>query len=171
MSKTIRNYCLDVALFLLLGVNVASLVLTHNDPSAGISPAHIASGALLVLLSLVHICMHWRWFRAVLSGKAKGKIKVMMDSLVTILLLLAGLSGPLAAHSTAASQLHNLSGSLALLGLLIHSVKHLSWMAAMTRKLFAGLSRSPASVGVGNYRNMGVEEQAWIEQLKYHQSR
>lgn len=81
MSKTIRNYCLDVALFLLLGINIASLVLTHNDPSAGISPAHIASGALLVLLSLVHICMHWRWFRAVLSGKAKGKIKVMMDSL------------------------------------------------------------------------------------------
>jgi hypothetical protein len=142
MSKTPRSFWLDIALFTLLSMNIATLGKIQPgalmaDLSIG-GHIHIFSGILLTLACLVHIGLHWRWFQAVLTGKVKGKIKLVMKSMVIILMLLAGVSGPLAHASSQASRFHSAVGSLAILGLFIHAVKHLRWMTAATRKLIAG---------------------------------
>jgi hypothetical protein len=73
-----------------------------------------------------------------LTGKVKGKIKLVMNSMVILLILLAGVSGPLAHASSQASRFHSAIGSIAILGLFIHAVKHLRWMASVTKKLIPG---------------------------------
>ena len=141
MNKALRNFWLDVSLLVLLGVNLA----TFGGARSGSSVAdlnlaghlHIITGILLMLGCLVHIGLHWRWFQAVLTGKAKGRIKLFMNSMVVVFLLLAGLSGHAAASSLRASRFHSLTGSLALLGLFIHSVKHSRWMANVVKRLIA----------------------------------
>jgi hypothetical protein len=142
MSKTLRNFWLDIALFTLLGVNIATL----TDVRTGVSAAdlsvgshiHVYSGIILTLGCLIHIGLHWQWFQVVLTGKAKGRIKLFMNSMVTLAMLLAGVSGPLAHASSQASRFHSAVGSIALLGLFIHAVKHLRWMASVTKKLVPG---------------------------------
>lgn len=142
MTKTLRNFWLDIALFALLGVNLATLgeaqaATSAADLSLG-GHVHVFSGIFLTLICLVHIGLHWQWFRAVLTGKAQGGIKLFMNSMVTVFMLLAGASGHAALTSTAASRFHGLTGSLALVGLFIHSVKHLRWMASVTKKIIPG---------------------------------
>ena len=146
MNKRIRNYLLDMALFLLLGVNIVSLARPRAESLSGTSPAHIISSILLTLACLVHIVWHWGWFRAVLTGKVKGKIKLSMNSMVTVMILLAGFSGFVAQASSAMDSFHTAVGSVALLGLFIHSVKHLHWMISTTKRLITG-SRQPKVSG------------------------
>jgi len=142
MNKVFRNFWLDVALFALLGVNLAAFGGVRSGSSAAdlnlTGHLHIFTGILLLIGCLVHIGLHWRWFQAVLTGKAKGRIKLFMNSMVVVFLLLAGLSGHAAASSMRASRFHSLTGSLALLGLFIHSVKHSRWMANVVKRLIAG---------------------------------
>ncbi|MGZ9221992.1 MAG: hypothetical protein ACXW4Q_07770 [Anaerolineales bacterium] len=141
MNKTLRNFWLDIILYLLLGVNIALVNLT--PPAAeGVHPAlgwhiHAMLGILLTLGCLIHIAWHWQWFQAVLTGKAKGKIKLGMITMVTVMMLLASLSGHDAMTSTAASSFHSFTGSLALVGLFIHGVKHIRWMALTSKRLIA----------------------------------
>jgi hypothetical protein len=138
MNRISRNYLLDMALFLLLGINVISLTGTRAESSPGTSPAHIISSVLLTLGCLAHIIWHWEWFRAVLTGRIRGKIKLGMNSMVTVMILLAGISGFAAQTSSAMDRFHDAVGSVALLGLIIHSVKHLYWMIATTKRLVNG---------------------------------
>jgi len=138
MSKTLRNFWLDVALFTLLGVNIATLAdvrtgVSTTDLSIG-AHIHLISGIILTFICLIHIGLHWQWIRAVLTGKAKGRIKLFMNSMVTLAMLLAGISGPFAHASTAAAQFHSATGFIALLGLLIHAIKHVRWMANVTKR-------------------------------------
>jgi len=141
MNKTLRNFWLDAALFLLLGLDIAALRITRLEAAGehlgfGLH-AHVIISILLTLGCLVHIGYHWQWFKAVLAGKAKGKIKLIMISTVTIMMLLAGLSGHAALTSTAASNFHSFIGSMTLIGLFIHGVKHMHWMISVARRLLS----------------------------------
>jgi len=138
-QKTLRNFWLDIALFLLLVLDIAAINVTRLETAGeqhgfGLH-AHIIISILLTLGCLIHIVMHWQWFRAVLTGKAEGKIKLMMTSLVTIMMLLAGLSGHGALTSIAASNLHSFTGSMALIGLSIHGIKHIRWVYLTAKRL------------------------------------
>ena len=137
MNKTIRNYLLDMALFLLLGIDIVSLVRMHADSSSGALAGHIVSSVLLVLGCLIHIAWHWRYILAVLSGKVKGKIKLGMNSMVTVMMVLAGFSGFATQASGAMNNFHGTVGSIALMGFFIHSVKHLRWMFSTSKKFIA----------------------------------
>lgn len=139
MNKTLRNFWLDVFLFLLLGFNI-SAVMTMPPQLYGVHAGlawhiHAVTGILMTLGCLIHIGLHWQWFRAVITGKARGRIKLVMNSIVTLMVLLAGLSGHAALVSPAASHFHSLTGSLALIGLFIHGIKHMRWMALTGKRL------------------------------------
>jgi hypothetical protein len=142
MNKTIRNYLLDMALFLLLAVDIASLAGRQAEASSVAMTSHIVSSVLLALGSLVHIIWHFGWIRAVLAGRVKDRIrcriKFGMNSMVTLMIALAASSGFAALVSDPMDRFHGTVGSVALLGLFIHSVKHLRWMFATSRKLFSG---------------------------------
>jgi hypothetical protein len=139
MNRTLRNFLLDIALYLLLGVNIALVNLTprataETHPGVGWH-IHALLGILLTVGCLVHVVWHWRWFQAVLTGKAKGKIKLGMITMVTVVMSLACLSGHEAMTSLAGSSFHSFTGSMALIGLLIHGVKHIRWMAMASKRL------------------------------------
>lgn len=142
MNNTIRNYVLDMALFLLLGINIVSVTGRHAESSSGTSPTHIIPSLLLTIACLVHIVWHWGWIRAVLTGRIRGKIKLGMNSMVTVMMVLAVFSGVAAQASNAMDRIHNAFGFVALLGLVIHSVKHLRWMFSTSRKLFLQQTKS-----------------------------
>ena len=139
MNKTLRNFWLDVALYLLLVVNIALVNLTPPR-IAGMHPGlgwhiHAVLGIATTAGCLVHIAWHWQWFRAVLTGKAKGRIKLGMISMVTVMMILAVLSGHEAMTSPATNSFHSFAGSMALIGLFIHSVKHIRWVALTSNRL------------------------------------
>jgi hypothetical protein len=150
MNKVLRNYWLDIALFVVLAVNAASL---GGAQSGGLSGqpnvawhVHVVSGILLALACAVHIGLHWKWFQAVFTGKARGRINLAMKGMVVVMMILAGASGQMATHSLATRRFHDLTGVLALLGLFIHAVRHLRWMAVATRKLIASSRQENAGI-------------------------
>lgn len=142
MNKMLRNFWLDVLLFLLLGLDLALVGLTPRQ-SMGLHPSlgwhiHILISILLGLGCLVHVIWHRTWFQAVLAGKAKGKVKLVMNSLVILMILLASLSGHEAVASYAANRLHGLTGYLGLIGMVVHGLRHTPWMAMVTKRLVTG---------------------------------
>jgi hypothetical protein len=60
-----------------------------------------------------------------------------MNSLVVVTMILANLSGHALLEAGAASRLHSLTGTFALIGMVVHAIKHMGWMATMTKKLIA----------------------------------
>jgi hypothetical protein len=58
--------------------------------------------------------------------------------MVVIMMLLAGLSGHEALTSIATRNFHSFTGSIALIGLSIHGIKHMRWMAGMAKRLIVG---------------------------------
>lgn len=139
MNKTLRNFWLDILLFLLLGFNIVATLAIHPQEEGALPGAavhiHAISGMLMTLGCLVHAGLHWQWVKAVLIGKAKGRIKLFMILVVTVMMLLAGLSGPGAHVSEAVAGFHSFTGSMALIGLFLHGVKHIRWMAMMSKRL------------------------------------
>ncbi len=141
MNKTLRNFWIDIILFVLLALDIALVCLSPRTPT-GIHPgfgwhAHAFISILLTSVCLIHVVLHWRWFLAVLSGKAKGRVKLIMNSLVVIAMVLADLSGHAMLESNAASRLHSLTGTFALIGLFVHTVKHTHWMILTARRLIS----------------------------------
>ena len=139
MNRTLRNFWLDVFLFVLLGMDIALVSLTPRTP-AEVHPGlgwhlHALISILLTLGCLMHIVMHWQWFQAVLSGKAKGRMKLIMNGIVVIMMLVANLSGHEVLTSSALRGLHNVTGVIALLGMSVHAIRHTGWMAATARRL------------------------------------
>ncbi len=139
MNKTFRNFWIDILLFLLLGLDIASISLARRAP-AGIHfgfgwHIHAFVSILLTLGCFVHTLLHWRWFIAVLTGKAKGRIKLIMNSLIVVAMLIANLSGHAILATDTASRLHNLTGTFALIGLFVHAIKHARWMVMTARRL------------------------------------
>jgi hypothetical protein len=142
MSKALRNFLLNIILYLLVGANIA-LVTLSPELTEGAHPGpgwhlHAILGILMTVGCLVHIVWHWRWFQAVLTGKARGKVRLVMISMITVMLLLASFSGHEAMTSVSSSGFHSFTGSLALIGLSIHGVKRIRWMALTARRLAAG---------------------------------
>lgn len=142
MKRTLRNFWLDIFLFLLLGINIALVSLTQRG-SAGTYPGlgwhiHAFLGTLLTLGCLVHIALHWRCFQSILTGKAKGKMKLAMQSMITVMLLLASLSGHATLTSNAAGNFHSFTGSMTLIGLSIHGIRNTRWMVLTARRLTGG---------------------------------
>ncbi|MBN2115786.1 MAG: hypothetical protein JW730_04405 [Anaerolineales bacterium] len=138
MNKTSRNFWIDITLFLLLGIDIALVGFPRRE-AAGIHPgfawhAHAIISILLTLGCLVHAASHWRWFQAVLTGKAKGRMKLIMNGAVVITMLLANVSGHTVLESGAASRLHSLTGYFALIGLVVHAVKRIHWMAGTAKR-------------------------------------
>jgi hypothetical protein len=141
MQKMTRNFSLDISLIMLLVVNLFTLGGGRSGSSFDaelMSHMHVISGTALILVSLVHITLHAPWFRAVVSGKAKGRIKLFMYSMVFIFALLAFLSGHSADSSSVARQFHEITGSLFILGLTVHIIRHARWMVFVGKKIFAG---------------------------------
>src|SRR5512145_1918602 len=139
MNKTFINFWLDIFLFLLLGMDIALVGPPHGVSTHSDLHLHAITSSLLTLGCLLHIALHWRWFLAVLTGKAKGGMKLIMNSMVAIMLLLAGLSG-LAAHlSATVSRFHDFTGVAALLGMSIHGVRHIGWMASTAKRFVNGM--------------------------------
>ena len=146
MNKTLRNFWLDITLYLLLGINIALVSLTPQA-SAGAHPGigwhiHALLSILLTVACLLHIIWHGPWIYAVLTGKAKGRIKLGMITMVTGMMLLASMSGHEAMTSSAASNVHSFTGSMALIGLFIHGVKHIRWMAMVSKRLVTGIQKN-----------------------------
>jgi hypothetical protein len=142
MNKALNNFWLNVALYILLVANIALVVLTPAV-TTGSRPGfgwhlHAVLGILMTVGCLMHIGMHWQWFQAVLTGKAKGRIKLVMISMVTVMMVLASLSGHEVMTATSAGGSHRFTGSLALIGLFIHSVKRIRWMALTARRFVSG---------------------------------
>ncbi len=142
MNKTFRNFWIDIFLFLLLGLDIASITLARQTP-VGIHPgfgwhAHAFISILLTSICLIHVVLHWRWFLAVLSGQAKGRMKLIMNSLVVVTMLVANVSGHAMLETNAASQLHSLTGTFALIGLFVHAIKHARWMRVMAKRFVGG---------------------------------
>ncbi len=141
MSKMSRNIWIDLALVLLLGLTIASLGGADQEAEAarhGLrTHFHALLGIALLFGSLAHIWLHRQWIKAVLTGHSKGRlgIKLFMNSMVTVLMLLACLSGHEAMAPGIVSRFHSVTGSLALIGLLIHTVKHTGWMVRATIRL------------------------------------
>ncbi len=153
MNKTLRNFWIDIILFVLLALDIALVCLSPRTPT-GIHPgfgwhAHAFISILLTCVCLIHVVLHWRWFLAVLNGKAKGRVKLIMNSLVVIAMVLADLSGHALLESNAASRLHSLTGTFALIGLFVHAVKHTRWMV-MTAKRLVREPRPLQQVGSSN---------------------
>jgi hypothetical protein len=141
MNKMTRNFILDIGLLMLLVVNLSTLGGGGSRSSFGVelkSHLHIISGTGLILVSLVHIALHIPWFRAVVTGKAKGQIKLVMYCMVTSFFLLAFISGLFADTSIAAGRFHRLTGSLVVVGLAHHILKHARWMVFAGKKIIAG---------------------------------
>jgi hypothetical protein len=139
MNKTLRNFWLNIILYLLVGANIALVtlspeVLEGSHPGTGWH-LHALLGILMTVGCLVHIVWHWRWFQAVLTGKARGRVRLVMISMITVMLLLAGLSGHEAMTSASASGFHSFTGSMGLIGLFIHGVKRIRWMAMTAKRL------------------------------------
>ncbi len=148
MTKALRNFWLDLALALLLILNIVLLVLplpirTRTHISF-VGHIHAISGTLMLLLCLIHIGLHWQWFQAVLAGKVNGRIKLVMNSLVAVLMIVAVLSGRAAVAFVFAGRPHGLIGYFVMLGLVVHAVKHTRWMASMIKRLIAGTDRRKA---------------------------
>jgi hypothetical protein len=143
MTKVLRNFWLDSVLAALLALNIVLLVLpgpfrarTHLS---FVGHLHAILGTLLAISCLIHIGLHWRWFRAVLTGRAKGRVKFVMNSLVAVLMIAAVLSGRVAIVASAlASGLHRFVGYFVLLGLLVHTVKHARWLLSVAKRLAIG---------------------------------
>lgn len=138
MNKTFINFWLDIFLFLLLGMDIALVAPPHGISTHSDLHLHAITSSLLTLGCLLHIALHWRWFLAVLTGKAKGRMKLIMNSMVAIMLLLAGLSGPAAHLSATVSRFHDFTGITALLGMSVHGIKHIGWMASTAKRLANG---------------------------------
>ncbi|MEW6402419.1 MAG: hypothetical protein AB1649_11515 [Chloroflexota bacterium] len=136
-KRTLRNFWLAIALFLLLGSNIVVINTTRpwtTDSHTGLH-VHVILSILLALGCLIHIGLHWQWYPAVLSGKAQGRVKLVMTGMVAVMMLLAGLSGHEAL--TFAGRFHSFTGSMALIGLSIHGIKHIRWMAVTAKRLIA----------------------------------
>lgn len=138
MTKWIRNFLMDAALFLLLGANLMALRGRQAGLPEGTSTGHIIASLALAAACLVHIVWHWGWFQAVLAGKARGKIKLGMYTMVAGMACLAVASGVFALGAGGTGGFHNAVGFVAMLGMVIHSVKHLPWVVAATRRLAGG---------------------------------
>jgi hypothetical protein len=132
MNRTLRNFRLDIFLYLLLGMNIALIGLNRRGHLDFGWHIHGAIGTLLTLGCLIHIALHWRCFQAVLAGKAKGKGKLMMQGLITLMMLLASVSG----HE--AGGFHSVTGTLALIGLSVHGIRNSRWMVLMAKRLSGG---------------------------------
>ena len=145
MNKSFHNFWIDILLFLLLGIDIALVSFLRQTPS-GYHPGigwhiHAVISILLSLGCLVHVVLHLRWYQAVLTGKAKGKTKLIMQSLVVIVMLLANLSGHAVLASDTAGRLHSMTGILALLGMFIHGIRHMRWIVLTAKRLTGGQHR------------------------------
>ncbi len=139
MNKVLRNFWIDILLFVLLSLDIASIGLARRAPT-GIHfgfgwHIHALISILLTLCCFVHTLLHWQWFAAVLTGKAKGRVKLIMSSLIVVAMLIANLSGHAILATDTASRLHSLTGIFALIGLFVHAIKHTRWMVMTARRL------------------------------------
>ena len=124
----------NLLLFVLLAMT-AAFIIAGTWEDQGIHPGpwthmHAAAGFFMTAGSLVHIWQHRSWIRGVLGGRVKGRaaIRLAMNGAVTVLMVLACLSGDGAMESRGIDWFHAVVGSLALLGLMVHSVRHARWM-------------------------------------------
>lgn len=139
MNRTVRNFWLDVCLFLLLGLDIVLVILSPRTPP-GRHPgfgwhAHAFISALLTFGCLTHIVMHWSWFQAVLAGKTKSRAALIKNGIVTLMLLIAFLSGRAVLASSAAGGLHNVTGFIAMIGMSMHGIRHARWMIVTAKRL------------------------------------
>ncbi len=141
MLKMKRNFFMALSLFTLLLVNL--ITLGGGDPRTSFGSElrghlHAISGIGLMLVALVHIILHISWFRAVINGKAKGRPKLFMYGMVSIFILLAFISGLVADGFIRVGRFHAFTGTITLLGMVIHSLKHTRWMVFAGKKILAG---------------------------------
>lgn len=167
MNGTHRNFWMDLALFALLGSTMAFLAGMARDGKAlhpgTATHVHALCGFFMTVGSLVHIWMHRKWVRAVVTGKVKGRpaIRLAMNMMVTVFMLLACISGGQAMESPGVNLFHAIVGSAAILGLVIHSTKHAGWMAGISRKPSCACGSPPEVPGMSR---LCLEVSQWRHQ-------
>jgi hypothetical protein len=148
MNKTVRNLWYAIFLYALLGINlVTSINLLLNPDVAFPAPAlvlHIISGTLLAAGCLLHVWWHRVCFQTAFRPKGANRTALIMNSIIMILLLIAAISGFTSLDRTTGGGPHDAIGIIALIGLLIHAIRHISWMTRVTKKPLKKVSQSQA---------------------------
>ncbi len=140
MNNVRRNFWIDVMLVSTLALTTISLngprPEASQEPLAIKTCVHALSAVLMTAGCLFHIVLHRQWLKGVLTGKTKGRmrIKVIMSSAVSVFALLACTSGYVEISSPQISVFHHVTGMFALLGLFVHTIRHLPWMVRQAKR-------------------------------------
>jgi cation transport ATPase len=125
----------NILLFVLFGITLMSLVGMIGEtgtphPGAGVH-FHAFAGFVMTVVTFFHMRHHWRWFRAAMMGKLKGKafIRLAMNTMVFVFMIVACLSGFSAMNTPGINMLHAVVGTVVVLGLAVHCAKKLRVMA------------------------------------------
>ena len=121
----------NVLLFVLFGITLVCLVDMIGEtgaphPGAGVH-FHAFAGFVMTVATFFHIRHHRRWFMAAVKGKLKGRalVRLVMNTTVFTLMIVACLSGFDAMRTQGITPFHAIAGSGAALGLMIHCVRKL----------------------------------------------
>jgi hypothetical protein len=131
MNKKQSKARMNVFLFVLLALTVICLgdmIFTANAPQPGMGVHfHALCGFIMTGASFFHILHHHKWIMAAMKGKLKGRalIALLMNTMVFVLMILACTSGHEAMEAPGISIFHAVVGSFAILGLFIHSIRHI----------------------------------------------
>jgi hypothetical protein len=131
MARLRTNFRVDLVLVVLLLLTITSLRGPWGHHATGgpdISAyVHAASGILLTLGVFIHIVLHRRWFGVVLAGKTRrrGKARLVLNSCIGLCAFFACLSGYAEISSPSVNVFHHVTGLIALVGMVPHTVRHL----------------------------------------------
>jgi hypothetical protein len=150
MKTMTRNFWIDLVLLLLFCLTTVFLFgggpKTTTEYRNVVRHVHAFFGIMLILVSFVHIWCHRRWIGAAATGKLHGKrVKVFMYCLAAVLMVLAFFTGHVAMGFENGTGSHRVVGYAVLIGLSVHVLKHLRWMAMTARRLVTPRTR-PASL-------------------------
>jgi uncharacterized membrane-anchored protein len=141
MNVLKRNFWLDLGLYVLVGLNLAT---TLTSGSHAADAVHLITGILLTVGIGTHMYFHRAWFSGIFTPKNTGRMRIrcLMISMVATFFILAGITGSLSAHipSGQLSSFHMWVGWMALLGLCVHAIKHVRWMPSAANKCLPSVS-------------------------------
>jgi hypothetical protein len=157
------NNVLDVILGLLLFVSMFALLPGEINRSApGVilwNLLHEITGTVLLALVIWHLTLHWSWIKSVVLRRRVSTPSAVRRNRVTDLglfgvalpcaltgLMVWGLPGiwpaPLGLALTEWRDLHNWSGVLMLVGLILHLAWHWKWIVFTLRRLLPSKAHS-----------------------------
>jgi hypothetical protein len=130
MKRASGYFALNALLYFLLAFHLASFFGRLDGNDQLFLTLHLPAGGLLALAGLAHAGLHQAFFRGGHVRDIRSAIKQVMIGLTGVATLAAVFSGIARTVLSTAGQFHAVSGTIALAGLFVHSVKNLRWMNA-----------------------------------------